>query len=214
MRGRTTRAALYARVSTADQEPQNQLAALRAYATARAWITLEYVDRGVSGAKERRPALDRLLADCRRRKVDAVVVVRLDRLARSVHHLVSLGRELEALGVELVVTEQALDTSTPAGRLLFTVLGAIAEFERDLIRERVIAGVRRARAQGVHVRRPQKHDLDPEEVAALRRQGLSLGEIGRRLGNGQPIHHTVIRRALAQTLVSLAVDCEHSGAVS
>src|SRR5262245_42325601 len=201
MSGRQVRAGLYARVSTLDQAPENQLAPLRAYAAARGWVATEFVDHGVSGAKERRPALDRLLADCRRRKLDAVVVTKLDRLARSTHHLVVLGRELEALGIELVVTEQALDTSTPAGRLLFAVLGAIAEFERDLIRERVVAGMRRARSQGVRVGRPKKHDLDPDQVAALRGQGLSLGEIGRRLGNGQPVHHTIVKRALAQTLV-------------
>jgi DNA invertase Pin-like site-specific DNA recombinase len=112
------------------------------------------------------------------------------------------------------VTEQALDTSTPAGRLLFTVLGAIAEFERDLIRERVVAGMRRARSQGVRVGRPKKHDLDPDEVAALRGQGLSLGEIGRRLGNGQPIHHTVVKRALAQTPVPGAANSGHFAATS
>jgi DNA invertase Pin-like site-specific DNA recombinase len=137
---KTTRAALYARVSTTDQAPENQLAALRAFAAARGWQTVEHVDHGISGAKERRPALDAMMAAARKRKVDVIACVRLDRLARSTHHLLTMARELEALGVDLVATDQAVDTTTPAGRLLFTVLGAIAEFERDLIRDRVMPG--------------------------------------------------------------------------
>src|SRR2546423_4757007 len=123
------RAAVYARVSTSDQTPENQLAALRAFVGARGWQTTEYVDHGVSGAKERRPALDALLATARSRKVDVVVCVKLDRLARSTHHLVTLVKELEVLGVDLVVLDQAIDTTTPSGRLLFHMLAAIAEFE-------------------------------------------------------------------------------------
>src|SRR3989454_9924162 len=110
-------------------------------------LTVTLVPGGL-GMKDRRPALDSLLDACRRRQVDVVAITKLDRLARSVHHLVALGRELEALGVDLVVLDQTIDTTTPAGRLLFHVLASIAEFERDLIRDRVIAGVRRARAQG------------------------------------------------------------------
>jgi DNA invertase Pin-like site-specific DNA recombinase len=198
------RVGLYARVSTSDQTPENQLLALRAYSQARGWTITEFTDVGVSGAKERRPALDAMLAAARARKLDVVACVRLDRLARSTHHLLTMARELDALGVDLVATEQAVDTTTPAGRLLFTVLGAIAEFERGLIRERVISGVRRAKAAGIHCGRPRKHELDPAEVLALHTQGLSLTEIGRRLGNGQPVHATIIRRTLqaSQTLAS------------
>jgi DNA invertase Pin-like site-specific DNA recombinase len=116
----------------------NQLVPLRSYAEARGWAVTEFVDHGVSGAKERRPGLDAMLAAARGRKVDVIACVRLDRLARSTHHLLTMARDLEALGVDLVATEQAVDTTTPAGRLLFTVLGAIAEFERGLIRERVL----------------------------------------------------------------------------
>ena len=141
----------------------------------------EYVDHGVSGVMERRPALDALLAAARTRKIDAVVCVKLDRLARSVHHLVTLARELEALGVDLVAIDQAVDSTTPAGRLLFHVLGAIAEFERDLIRERVVAGLRRARAQGRRLGRPRRHKVDPARAAAMRAEGLSLREIARAL---------------------------------
>src|SRR6059036_373055 len=103
------RAAIYARVSTQDQTPENQLLPLRAFATARGWSATEYTDHGVSGAKEQRPALDAMLKVARSRKVDVIVVTKLDRLARSVHHLLSVSKELEALGVGLVVTEQALD---------------------------------------------------------------------------------------------------------
>jgi DNA invertase Pin-like site-specific DNA recombinase len=143
----TKRCAIYARVSTSSQTTDNQLQALRAFVAARGWEPVEYIDQGISGAKERRPALDAMLAAVRARKVDVVAVVKLDRLARSTRHLVTLAAELEALRVDLVVLDQAIDTTTPAGRLLFHVLASIAEFERDLIRDRVLAGMKRARAQ-------------------------------------------------------------------
>jgi len=113
------RAACYARVSTGEQVPENQLVALRAFAAARGWRATEFVDLGVSGARECRPALDALLAGARARKIDVVACTKLDRLARSTHHLVVLAKELEALGVDLVVLDQAIDTTTPSGRLLF-----------------------------------------------------------------------------------------------
>ena len=147
--------ALYARVSTCDQTVAPQLDALRAYAGARQLeIVGEFVDLGVSGAKARRPALDDLLDRAKRRAFDAVVCVKLDRLARSVRHLTALAAEFEALGIDLVVVDQQIDTSTPAGRFLFNTLGAVAELERDLIRERVQAGIRSARKRGVEFGRP------------------------------------------------------------
>jgi DNA invertase Pin-like site-specific DNA recombinase len=176
------RVGIYARVSTSDQTPDNQRLPLQAFAAARGWTATEYIDHGISGAKEKRPQLDALLADVRRRKIDLVLVTKLDRLARSVHHLVALGRELEALGVDLVVLDQAIDTTTPTGRLLFHVLAAIAQFERELIRERVLAGLKRAKAQGRRLGRPQRHVVDPVRAAALRGQGLSLRAVARRLG--------------------------------
>jgi len=175
------RVGIYARVSTTDQTPENQLAPLRAFAAARGWSVTEFVDHGVSGGKERRPALDALISAARTRKVDIVACVRLDRLARSTHHLLTLARELDALGVDLIATEQSVDTTTPSGRLLFAVLGAIAEFERDLISERVVAGLRRARAQGRRLGRPPRHTVDPARAVAMRAEGLSLRAIARAL---------------------------------
>jgi len=119
------RVGLYCRVSTTGQTAENQLLALRAFATARGWTAAEFVDHGVSGAKEKRPALDALHAAVRARTLDIVACVKLDRLARSVHHLVAMVREFEALGVDLVVLDQAIDTTTPSGRLLFHVLASI-----------------------------------------------------------------------------------------
>jgi len=177
------RVAIYARVSTTGQTAENQLLALRSFATARSWAITEYVDHGQSGAKERRPALDGLLAAVRARKVDLVACVKLDRLARSVHHLVALVREFEVLGVDLVVLDQAIDTTTPAGRLLFHVLAAISEFERDLIRDRVLAGLRRAKSQGIRLGRPRV-PVDRVRAERLLAAGQSLRTVARALGIG------------------------------
>jgi|SRR2546425_12677105 len=190
---RAIRAGLYARVSTAEQTPENQLAPLRAYAGARGWQPTEFVDHGISGAKERRPALDQLLAAARARRLDVVACTKLDRLARSTHHLVTLAKELEAVGVDLVVLDQAIDTTTPSGRLLFHVLAAIAEFERDLIRDRVLAGIQRARAQGRRLGRPKRHHVDVGRARQLMAEGQSLRAVGRALG----VPHVVVSRALA-----------------
>jgi len=155
-------------VSTTGQTPDNQLVALRCFAEARGWTVTEFVDHGISGAKDRRPALDALLTAVRTRKVDVVACIKLDRLARSTRHLVTLAGDLEALGVDLVVLDQSIDTTTPSGRLLFHVLAAIAEFERDLIRDRVVAGLRRAKAQGRHLGRPRRYHVDGAEAGRSR----------------------------------------------
>src|SRR3974390_151507 len=134
-----------------------QLRELREYCQRRGWnVSTEYVDAGVSGAKERRPELDRLLADAHRRRFDAVVVWRFDRFARSVSHLLRTLETFRSLGIEFVSLSEQVDTSTPAGKLVFTVLGAVAELERSLIVERVRAGLRNARAKGKHLGRPRK----------------------------------------------------------
>ena len=150
------RAAIYARVSTLDQEPENQLRELRRYVEARGWVGTEFVDRGVSGARDSRPALDALVKDARRRKFDVVVCWRLDRLGRSLKHLVLLLDELQALGLSFVSLGEGIDATTPAGRLQMHLLAAIAEFERARIVERVRAGMARAKAQGHRVGRPPR----------------------------------------------------------
>jgi DNA invertase Pin-like site-specific DNA recombinase len=175
------RAAIYARVSTFDQEPENQLQELRRYVEARGWTAVEYVDRGVSGAKDRRPALDRLLADARRRRFDVLVCWRLDRLGRNLKHLITLLDDLQALGVAFVSLAEGIDATTPAGKLQMHILGAIAEFERERIRERVLAGLQRAKAQGKRLGRPTR-EL-PSEVALIAQGGrLSVRAAAKQLG--------------------------------
>jgi DNA invertase Pin-like site-specific DNA recombinase len=173
------RAAVYLRVSTTDQTTENQAREVRAYVEARGWTAVEYRDEGVSGAKERRPALDRLLADARRRRFDVLVCWRLDRLGRNLRHLVTLLDELAILGVEFVSLGEAIDTGTPAGRLQLHVLAALAEFERARIAERVRAGLARVRASGKRLgRQPREIDAQAlQETAHLsvRRASAALG---------------------------------------
>src|SRR5712691_346314 len=149
------KAALYVRVSTLDQNTENQAIELRRYVEARGWTAVEYRDHGVSGAKERRPALDELVADAKRRKFDVLVCWRLDRLGRNLRHLVTLIDELTAVGVGFASLGEGIDTQTPAGRLQLHILAALAEFERERIRERVMAGLQRARTQGRTLGRPK-----------------------------------------------------------
>jgi DNA invertase Pin-like site-specific DNA recombinase len=169
---------------------------LRNYASARGLeVVQEFVDHGISGSKDRRPALDEMLAKAKRRSFDAIAVVKLDRLARSTRHLTQLAAELEALGVDLIVVDQGIDTSTPAGRLLFNVLAAIGEFELDLIRERVAAGIRAARKRGVRFGRPAS--LDDEQrvrVRRLRASGSSIRAIARMVG----VSRSVVARELSR----------------
>ena len=147
-----TKAAIYARVSTLDQAPENQLQELRQYVQARSWTAQEYVDRGISGAKDKRRALDALVRDAKRRKFDVLVVWRLDRLGRNLRHLVTLLEELQVLGVSFVSLGEGIDCTTPAGRLQLHVLAALAEFERARIAERVTAGLARVRKNGQRTR--------------------------------------------------------------
>lgn len=173
------RAAIYARVSTVDQEPENQLQELRRYVQARGWTAAEYVDRGVSGAKDKRPALDVLVAQAKRRQFDVVVCWRLDRLGRNLRHLITLLDDLQALGVAFVSLAEGIDATTPAGKLQMHILGAIAEFERERIRERVLAGLQRARAQDRRLGRP----LARPPIDGLQRvAGLPVHVAAERLG--------------------------------
>jgi len=179
------RAAIYARVSTRiGQNPEMQLAELHEYCARRGWkIVAEYVDAGVSGARERRPELDRMLVACKRRQVDAVVVYRYDRFARSLRQLVNALCEFNELGIQFISLHEGVDTSTANGRLVFGIFASIAEFERELIRDRVRSGLALARAQGKRIGRPRK-DVDAERVAELRAQGWSWAEIAREMGAG------------------------------
>jgi DNA invertase Pin-like site-specific DNA recombinase len=178
------RVAIYARVSTANngQNPEMQLRELREYCQHRGWeLVGEYVDAGFSGAKDSRPELNRLNADARRRRFDAVVVWKFDRFARSVSHLLRALEEFRSLGIEFVSLSEQVDTSTPTGKMVFTVLGAVAELERSLIAERVRAGLRNARAKGKRLGRPRKA-LDAHRIARLRREGASWRAVGIALG--------------------------------
>ncbi len=185
------RAAIYARVSTLDQEPENQLVELRRYVEARGWTANEYTDHGVSGAKERRAGLDRLLADAKRRKFDVLVCWRLDRLGRNLRHLIGFLDDLQALGGAFVSLAEGIDATTPAGKLQMHILGAIAEFERARIAERVKAGLERARKAGKRLGRPRLHPLPKHAPAGLTvRQaaklwGVSRSTASRRLTMGQ-----------------------------
>src|SRR3990172_8406146 len=180
------RAGIYARVSTHNgQNPEMQLGELRAYCQRRGWqVVDEYVDVGISGAKEHRPALDRLLSKCRKRLVDAVVVYRYDRFARSLRQLVNALEEFRALGIDFVSLHEGVDTSTPNGRLVFGIFASIAEFERELIRDRVRSGLAAAKARGKRLGRPRAI-VDAHRVACLRAQGRSWAEISANLGVGK-----------------------------
>jgi DNA invertase Pin-like site-specific DNA recombinase len=180
---RTQRVALYARVSTlAGQNPEMQLVELREYAARRQWdIVDEYVDHGVSGAKESRPALNRLMADTKQRKFDVVAVWKIDRFGRSLKHLVNALAELESLGIAFLSLRDSLDLTTASGRLLFQLVAAMAEFERSLIQERVRAGIRNARRKGRTLGRPRL-EVDHGRIARLRANGASLRAISEQLG--------------------------------
>ncbi len=178
------RAALYARVSTSGhgQTVEPQLLELREYCERRGWqIVGEYLDEGISGAKDSRPELNRLMADAHKRRFDAVAVWKFDRFARSVSHLLRALETFNALGIAFVSLSEQIDTTTPTGRMIFTVLGAVAELERSLIAERVRAGLRNARAKGKRLGRPRVA-VDAGRIAAMRASGASWPAIAAALG--------------------------------
>lgn len=182
------RAAIYVRVSTAEQETDLQEAELKEYCERRGWAFVLYSDKGQSGAKQDRPALNNLLGDLRKRKFDVLVVWALDRLARSLKQLLAISEECRSLGVDLVSLKQSVDTTLPAGRLTFQVLGAVAEFEREMLRERVRAGMAQARRAGKNVGRPMKRKLlasEIEKMKALRSQGASIRQLASEFGTSQ-----------------------------
>src|SRR5215470_17629579 len=174
---RNKRAGIYVRVSTGEQDTGMQEQELKESAERRGWEVKLYHDRGQSGAKESRPGLDVLLSDVRRRRIDVVMVWSLDRLARSLKQLLALAEEFHELGVDLCSHKQSIDTASPAGRLTYQVLGAVAEFEREMLRERVRSGIAQARRAGRKLGRPPLKRFVSEEVAemrALKGQGMSI----------------------------------------
>jgi DNA invertase Pin-like site-specific DNA recombinase len=176
------RAAIYVRVSTVEQETDLQEAELREYCGRRGWEGILYRDKGQSGAKQDRPALNSLLSDLRKRKVDVILVWSLDRLARSLKHLLNISEECKSLGVDLVSLRQSIDTTLPAGRLTFQILGAVAEFERELLRERVKAGMAQARRAGKNIGRPALRRFGSAEldrIRLLRMQGVSVRRLAK-----------------------------------
>ena len=190
----TLRVAIYARVSTANngQDPAMQTRELREYCDRRGWkVAGEYVDTGISGAKDRRPELDRLMAEAHKRRFDVVAVWKFDRFARSVTHLLRALDTFRVLGIEFVSLSESLDTATPAGRMVFTVLGAVAELERSLIAERVRAGLRNARAKGKTLGRPRAN-VDAARIGRLRAQGRSVRAIAVELGYSRSLVHKTL----------------------
>ena len=194
------RAALYVRVSTDKQTVENQIAKLTEVANARGWQIVEvYRDAGISGAKGRdqRPGLDQMLKDSQRAKFDVVMSWAIDRMGRSLIDLLDTIRHLEACRVDLYLDQQQIDTTTPAGKLMFQVVGAFAEFERAMIRQRVHAGLKRALANGIKLGRPLN---DPSAVEKARKElakGIGIGKVARSVGLGVGTVHKLAREMAA-----------------
>ncbi len=175
------RVAIYCRVSTLDQSTDSQILDLRRYVSERQWhIFKEFCDNGISGTKNSRPALDELMDAARKRRFDMVLVWRFDRFARSTRHLINALDEFRNLGVDFVSYQENIDTSSPLGSAIFTIISAVAQLERDIIRERVKAGLRKAKAQGKQLGRPRVI-VDADRIAALRAEGWSWSMITKEL---------------------------------
>jgi DNA invertase Pin-like site-specific DNA recombinase len=189
------RVAIYARVSTDEQDEGLQLSALRELAIQRGWeLKAEYIDHGVS-SRNVRPQLENLMRDAQKHKFDVVAVWKFDRFARSTRELVFALEQFQSWGIDFVSVTQSIDTSGPMGRLVYAVLAAIAEFERDLIRERVVAGMREARRKAKHCGRPMI-EFDVDQAAELRRAGMSWRKLA--TSTGVPVH--LLRARLSQTV--------------
>lgn len=198
-----TRVAVYCRCSTTEQNVDLQLDALRDYVQARGFkIVQEYVDEGVSGAKSKRPALDQLLKDAHRRRFDAVLIWKLDRLGRSLSHLIHLVETFSGLGIDLVsLGDPGLDTTSPHGKLLFSIMASVAEFERDLIRERTRAGMQSAKRRGSKIGRPRAQ-VSVLKAQALLDEGLSFSAVARELGVSRATLQRRLKRVSSGALVN------------
>lgn len=202
--------ALYARVSTSEQDPEVQLAPLRTHTAQRGWAIIEeFVDRGFSGAKERRPALDRLMRAAWAGQFQAILVWRFDRFARSVKHLVTALETFRSMRLDFISLQEQFDTATPIGQAMFTIIGAMAQLERDIIRERVRAGLERARARGVRLGRPAA-EVEPAQIVGLHQQGLSAGDIARRMKCSRSTVRRLLRKARPVSSQPDAAQPEHS----
>ena len=193
------RTALYARVSTLNngQDVSMQVREFEEFCASRKWTVADrYIDSGISGSKDSRPELNRLMADAKRRKFDAVVVYRFDRFARSTRHLVNALADFNALGIQFISMHEGIDTSTPNGRLIFGIFASIAEFERDLIRERVRSGSANRKAKGLRTgRRPANIDLD--RLRQLRAEGKTVRDIAQVLGHSRSLVHKTLKNPAA-----------------
>src|ERR1039458_5730440 len=200
------RVALYCRVSTPEQHIENQLLQLRDLSAKRGYeIVGEYTDRGFSGAKARRPGLDALMADARRRKFDLVFVAAFDRIARSTRHFLQVLDELESFGIEFASAREAIDTSGPMGRLFLTLIGAISALERDICRDRIRQGMARRRLMGLPMGR-QPLDIDRDVVVADRLSGMSLTETAKRHGISRASVVRFVREARLRGLSHIEAD--------
>jgi DNA invertase Pin-like site-specific DNA recombinase len=204
------RVGIYARVSTKEQNCDLQLRDLRAYCAARQFtVVREYVDLGQSGTKDTRPALNELMADARKRKLDAVLVWRFDRFARSTKHLLLSLEEFRALGLQFISYQESIETGTPLGQAVFVIVAAVAQLERDLICERVNAGIRNARARGKRLGRPRQY-VNSETILELKAGGMSLRQIASKLGVG----YGTVRDRLASERKSLCENGEEIGPIA
>ena len=174
--------AIYARVSTDEQTTDNQVLKLEQVADRNGWeVEAIYADT-ISGAKSKRPELEKLMQSVMRKEVDIVMVWSVDRLGRSLQHLTALLSDIESKGINLYLHQHNIDTSTPSGKMLFQLLGVFAEFERSMIRERVLAGLDRARSQGKRLGRPPIPPITVDKIKRLREEGLSLRKIAKQVG--------------------------------
>jgi DNA invertase Pin-like site-specific DNA recombinase len=197
--------ALYSRVSTLDkgQDPEMQLRELRAHATAQGWTVYdEYTDKGISGSKDSRPALNRMMADAQAKKFDAVLCWKLDRFSRSLKHLINSLETLAVYAVSFVSLRDNLDLTTAAGRLMFQMIGAFAEFEREITRERVRAGLQHARSKGKMLGRKARTDIDVSQIKRLRDGGMTWREIETHTGVPRNTAYRVCPKNLAQSASS------------
>jgi DNA invertase Pin-like site-specific DNA recombinase len=209
-----SKAAIYVRVSTADQHVESQLYDLRELAAKRGFeVVKEYRDCGVSGRRARRPALDALIADARERKFSVVLVAAFDRVARSVKHFLQIMDEFDSLGIVFISRRENVDTSGPMGRLFLTLIGSIAELESDLIRERVLAGMRRAALDGIRIGR-KPLNIDRAAIVRDRLSGMSLTAVATKWGISRSLVCKLVKRSRAgdegsMQSLPIVVDAAH-----